>query len=132
MTAITSSPNMNHLWARLLIEELRRNGVIGFCISPGSRSTPLALAVSSLKDIVHHIHVDERGMGFYALNWAKATGKPTALICTSGTAVANYFRPNSYNAEPIRLLNRPTFSETMFAGHLLCPVPIRTLHLPSY
>ncbi len=82
---------MNHLWAKLLVEELVRNGVCGFCISPGSRSTPLALAVSDQKEIIHHIHVDERGMGFYALNWAKATGKPTALICTSGTAVANYF-----------------------------------------
>lgn len=90
MTSIIPSPNMNHLWARLLVEELYRNGVYGFCISPGSRSTPLALAVSRQKEIVHHIHVDERGMGFYALNWAKALGKPVALICTSGTAVANY------------------------------------------
>ncbi len=90
MTHILPAPNMNHLWARLLIEELIRNGVIGFCISPGSRSTPLALAVSAQKNIIHHIHVAERGMGFFALNWAKSTGKPTALICTSGTAVANY------------------------------------------
>ncbi len=90
MTAVIPSPNMNHLWARLLIEELYRNGVSGFCISPGSRSTPLALAVSRQKEVIHHIHVDERGTGFYALNWAKATGKPTVLICTSGTAVANF------------------------------------------
>jgi 2-succinyl-5-enolpyruvyl-6-hydroxy-3-cyclohexene-1-carboxylate synthase len=46
MDFILQSPNMNHLWARLLVEELYRNGIGGFCISPCSRSTPLALAVS--------------------------------------------------------------------------------------
>ncbi|MCA1902253.1 MAG: 2-succinyl-5-enolpyruvyl-6-hydroxy-3-cyclohexene-1-carboxylic-acid synthase [Candidatus Hydrogenedens sp.] len=91
MKHILEAPNMNHLWARLLIEELNRNGICGYCISPGSRSTPLALAVSEQKDVVHHVHVDERGTGFYALGWAKAVGKPVALICTSGTAVANYY-----------------------------------------
>ncbi len=91
MDFILQSPNMNHLWARLLVEELYRNGIGGFCISPGSRSTPLALAVSEQKKIVHTVHFDERGTGFYAVNWAKAVGKPIVLICTSGTAVANYF-----------------------------------------
>ncbi len=90
MKHIVEAPNMNHLWSRLLVEELIRSGVNGFCISPGSRSTPLAIAVSEAKDIVHIVHFDERASAFYALGWAKATGKPIALICTSGTAVANY------------------------------------------
>ncbi|MCX8064155.1 MAG: 2-succinyl-5-enolpyruvyl-6-hydroxy-3-cyclohexene-1-carboxylic-acid synthase [Candidatus Hydrogenedentes bacterium] len=90
MRYILDAPNMNHLWARLLIEELVRNGVKGFCLSPGSRSTPLAIAVSEIGDVDHIVHFDERASAFYALGWAKATGKPIALICTSGTAVANY------------------------------------------
>lgn len=90
MKYILDAPNMNHLWAQLIIEELVRNGVCGFCISPGSRSTPLAIAVSERGNVTHIVHLDERGSAFYALGWAKATGKPVALICTSGTAVANY------------------------------------------
>lgn len=81
---------LNHLFARLLVEELSRLGVSHFVLSPGSRSTPLALAVAERKDLHMVTHPDERGAAFLALGSAKATRQPVALICTSGTAVANY------------------------------------------
>lgn len=86
-----SYTNMNHLWAGLLIEELVRCGVSFFCISPGSRSAPLTLAVAEHPTVEKVWHYDERSAAFYALGYAKAIGKPAALVCTSGSAVANYW-----------------------------------------
>lgn len=90
-SALAAASNVNSLWAALLIEELIRNDVNYFCLSPGSRSAPLTVAAarhSGAKTIVCH---DERGAGFHALGYARATGKPAVLISTSGTAAANYF-----------------------------------------
>ena len=84
-----NAPNLNVLAAELLIEELLRNGVDCFCIAPGSRSAPLALAVARRAAEKAHVHFDERGAGFFALGHARATGRPAAVITTSGTAVAN-------------------------------------------
>ena len=90
---ISNQEILNTLWADLIIEELVRNNVKLFCISPGSRSTPLTVAVAKNKiasqDAI--IHYDERGASFFALGHAKATQTPSVLICTSGTAAANYF-----------------------------------------
>ena len=83
-------PNINALWAALLIEELVRQGVTAFCISPGSRSTPLTVAAANNERTECVVHFDERGAAFHALGIARATGRPAACICTSGTAVANY------------------------------------------
>jgi len=82
---------MNLVWASLIIDELAALGCELFCIAPGSRSTPLVMAVaqsSKTRTIVCH---DERSLGFFALGYAKATQQPTAVIVTSGTAVANLF-----------------------------------------
>lgn len=87
----TSSMGLNHLWSGLIIEELIRCGVTTLCISPGSRSTPLVIAAAENKQARTVVHTDERGTAFYAMGYAKATGRPAALVCTSGTAVANYF-----------------------------------------
>ncbi len=86
-----SFSHLNDLWSVLAVDELVRTGVTCFVISPGSRSTPLVYAVSQNKRVVPLMHFDERGAAFYALGHAKATGIPAALICTSGTAAANYF-----------------------------------------
>lgn len=75
----------------LIIEKLIGLGVEHFVISPGSRSTPLTVAAARNGKAGNTVHYDERGAAFFALGVGKATGKPAALICTSGTAVANYF-----------------------------------------
>jgi 2-succinyl-5-enolpyruvyl-6-hydroxy-3-cyclohexene-1-carboxylate synthase len=90
LTEITEAPNMNMLWATLIVEECVRSGVTMFCISSGSRSTPLVAAVARHPKAETIVCLDERGAAFYALGYARATRKPAALICTSGTAVANY------------------------------------------
>jgi 2-succinyl-5-enolpyruvyl-6-hydroxy-3-cyclohexene-1-carboxylate synthase len=81
---------MNRLWGYLIIEELVRNGVDYFVISPGSRSTPLTVAVAQNSHTQKIVCIDERGAAFHALGYARATGKPAVLICTSGSAAANY------------------------------------------
>ena len=86
-----SAANINLLWASLFVEELVRNNIIDFCIAPGSRSTPLTLAVANRTDVNAHIHFDERGLGFLALGIALAKKKPVVIITTSGTAVANLY-----------------------------------------
>jgi 2-succinyl-5-enolpyruvyl-6-hydroxy-3-cyclohexene-1-carboxylate synthase len=82
---------MNQLWGYLIIEELVRNGIDYFVISPGSRSTPLTVAVAQNQQVKKIVCLDERAAGFHAIGYARATGNPAVLICTSGTAAANYF-----------------------------------------
>ncbi len=83
--------NINHLWAHAIADEIARCGVRHAVISPGSRSAPLVLAISAHRDITDHSVIDERAAAFYALGLAKASGQAVALLCTSGTAAANYF-----------------------------------------
>ena len=85
----SSIPNINHLWATLLADELVRQDVGLFVVCPGSRSTPLATAVGQLDNVEVVVHWDERAAAFVALGWGRATGRPAAVITTSGTAVAN-------------------------------------------
>ncbi len=73
------------------IDELARAGVRQAIISPGSRSTPIAMLMAKHPSIDIQIQIDERSAGFFALGAAKATGSPVALVCTSGTAAANYY-----------------------------------------
>jgi menaquinone-specific isochorismate synthase len=86
---IHDAPNLNALWSAVLAEELVRLGVTTVAVAPGSRSTPLALAVIAHRGLQTQVHWDERGLGFFALGHARATGRPVAVITTSGTAVAN-------------------------------------------
>ena len=79
------------LWARTLLSTFAACGVRDVVISPGSRSTPFVLAaVEHPKLRCHHV-VDERSAAFFALGQARLQGRPSLLLCTSGTAVANYF-----------------------------------------
>ncbi|WLV23859.1 2-succinyl-5-enolpyruvyl-6-hydroxy-3-cyclohexene-1-carboxylic-acid synthase [Aciduricibacillus chroicocephali] len=73
------------------VDELAAGGLAHAVISPGSRSTPLALAFAEHKEIREWVIVDERSAAFFALGIAKASRKPVVLICTSGTAAANYY-----------------------------------------
>lgn len=86
----TEAVNTNTLWGALIVEELIRNGVLTFVISPGSRSTPLTVAAARNPRAKCIVHFDERGAAFFAAGFAKAAIHRCALICTSGTAVANY------------------------------------------
>jgi 2-succinyl-5-enolpyruvyl-6-hydroxy-3-cyclohexene-1-carboxylate synthase len=79
------------LWGALVVEELIRNGVDNFFVSPGSRSTPVTFAVAENPRAKSIVHFDERGAAYAALGAAKSTGRPAAVICTSGTAAANFF-----------------------------------------
>ncbi|NQV50115.1 MAG: 2-succinyl-5-enolpyruvyl-6-hydroxy-3-cyclohexene-1-carboxylic-acid synthase [Candidatus Marinimicrobia bacterium] len=83
--------NQNLVTSEWIIEEFIRLGATQFVISPGSRSTPLTAAAARNPKANTTVHIDERGAAYFALGHAKATGKPAVLICTSGTAVANYF-----------------------------------------
>ncbi len=73
------------------VDELVRAGVQDVIISPGSRSTPFAILMEEHPEMKTFIHVDERSAAFFGLGIAKAKRKPVALLCTSGTAAANYF-----------------------------------------
>ncbi len=73
------------------VQELGRSGLRHVCICPGSRSTPLAIACASMPDLRVWMHLDERSAAYFALGLAKASGTPVALVCTSGTAAANFF-----------------------------------------
>lgn len=80
--------NLNMAWSELVVREFTRLGAGRFFIAPGSRSSPLALAAADHAAAVT-VHHDERGLGFAALGWARATGRPAVVITTSGSAVAN-------------------------------------------
>ncbi|WP_207061907.1 2-succinyl-5-enolpyruvyl-6-hydroxy-3-cyclohexene-1-carboxylic-acid synthase [Motiliproteus sp. SC1-56] len=86
-----SHPDLNQLWAELLLEELERRGIRHLCLAPGSRSTPLVLAAARRPSLTLHHHLDERGLGFLALGIAKQSDATVAVITTSGTAVANLY-----------------------------------------
>jgi 2-succinyl-5-enolpyruvyl-6-hydroxy-3-cyclohexene-1-carboxylate synthase len=82
--------NANTALASAFAEELARGGLRLAVISPGSRSTPLAVALWRQPEIEVSVIVDERSAGFFALGAAQASGEPVALLCTSGTALVNY------------------------------------------
>ena len=85
--------NTSTLLARNITRQLIENGVTNVVLSPGSRNAPLSIALYSAEQkglIKLHVRIDERAGGFFALGIAKATGRPVAVVCTSGTAVANY------------------------------------------
>jgi 2-succinyl-5-enolpyruvyl-6-hydroxy-3-cyclohexene-1-carboxylate synthase len=83
-----SEGKVTQAFAATFVEELVRCGLRDVCIAPGLRSAPLAMAFPRQPAVRVWVHVDERCAGFFALGMAKATGRPVAVLCTSGTAAA--------------------------------------------
>jgi 2-succinyl-5-enolpyruvyl-6-hydroxy-3-cyclohexene-1-carboxylate synthase len=77
-------------WARLLAASLAEAGIRDVVISPGSRSTPVALAFAAEPRLATELVVDERSAAFFALGQARVAGRPSVLLCTSGSAGAHY------------------------------------------
>jgi 2-succinyl-5-enolpyruvyl-6-hydroxy-3-cyclohexene-1-carboxylate synthase len=118
------STNSNTALASAFVEELARCGLRRAVISPGSRSTPLALALWRSEQIEATVIVDERSASFFALGAAQASGAPVAILCTSGTAAAN-FHPAICEADESALplialtADRPTELRGIGAGQTL-------------
>ncbi|HTS97915.1 MAG TPA: 2-succinyl-5-enolpyruvyl-6-hydroxy-3-cyclohexene-1-carboxylic-acid synthase [Streptosporangiaceae bacterium] len=82
--------NPSTAFARVFVDELARCGVREAVLAPGSRSTPLALALFDHPAVRLHVRLDERSAGFLGLGLAKASRRPSVLVCTSGTAAAHF------------------------------------------
>ena len=84
---------LNRTWATAAIHILRDLGVTDFFVAPGSRCTPLTMAIAHRGQtdpgICVHQHFDERGLAFQCVGYGRATNRPGVFVCTSGTAVAN-------------------------------------------
>lgn len=141
----TDTGALNLQWATLIVEELTRAGVRVCSLASGARSSPLAIAVARQANMTSVVHVDERGAAFFALGYARATGRPALWLTTSGSAVANGFPAVVEAASarvPLLLLTAdrpPELRDTganqtinqvnLFAGHvrwhvdLPCPSP---------
>ncbi len=102
-----SHEQVTAVWVGSFFDELVRWGVRDVVVSPGSRSTALAMTAYELSrrnpdDLRLHVDIDERGTAFFGLGLAKASGRPVALVCTSGTAPANCY-PAVIEAETSRV-----------------------------
>ena len=79
--------------ARVIVRQIIEAGITDVVLSPGSRNAPLSMAFyeAQKKDLIKlHVKIDERGAAFFALGLTQSTGRAVPIICTSGTAVANY------------------------------------------
>ncbi|KGM46084.1 2-succinyl-5-enolpyruvyl-6-hydroxy-3-cyclohexene-1-carboxylic-acid synthase [Neobacillus niacini] len=111
------------------VAELVQTGIKDVVVSPGSRSTPMAMVMAEHQEINTHIHVDERSAAFFALGIAKVTNKPVAILCTSGTAAANYFPAiieARYSRVPLLVLTADRPHELREVG---APQAIDQIHL---
>ena len=84
------SRNPNSRAATVMMDEFARCGVAHACISPGSRSTAIVTGLLRARAVRPWVILDERSAGFFALGIARETRRPVVLVCTSGTAAANY------------------------------------------
>jgi 2-succinyl-5-enolpyruvyl-6-hydroxy-3-cyclohexene-1-carboxylate synthase len=88
---VQGDAELNFQWAALLIDSLVASGVEHVVMSPGAQMIPLSLACRHNDKLKVSVVIDERSAAFYALGLAKMTRKPTILICTSGSAVGQYY-----------------------------------------
>lgn len=88
---VVDPPNALYATVGAMLDEFARAGVRHAVVCPGSRSTPLAMALVEERAIRVWMLVDERSAGYFALGLSRRTGDPVLLVCTSGTAAANLF-----------------------------------------
>jgi 2-succinyl-5-enolpyruvyl-6-hydroxy-3-cyclohexene-1-carboxylate synthase len=88
---LTDHPNPATALARVVVDEMAAAGVALVVISPGSRSAALAIAAAEHPDLDTRVFIDERSAAFHALGAARASGRPVAVLSTSGTAPAHFF-----------------------------------------
>ena len=88
---MASSPATTATFCATIVDEWVRLGVAHAVVSPGSRSTPMAIALASNPKIALHVFHDERSASFAALGIGLQSGIPAVLLCTSGTAAAHFF-----------------------------------------
>ena len=128
--------SLNYLWSLSIIHAYASAGVQHAVISPGSRSTPITLACDRHADISTWVQVDERSAAFFALGLAINSRQPVILVCTSGSAVANWLPAvveANYSQVPLILLSadRPEelqncgANQTIDQQHLNTPVSER-------
>ncbi len=99
---LSAFTNPSSLWAALIIDQLVKNGVKNFYCAPGMRNAPLLKAISLHPEANFATGFDERAQSYRALGFIRASKKPAALVCTSGTAVAN-FLPAIIEAQKSRI-----------------------------
>jgi 2-succinyl-5-enolpyruvyl-6-hydroxy-3-cyclohexene-1-carboxylate synthase len=128
--------NINTVWASVLVETLYRLGLTTAIICPGSRSTPLTVAFAQHSAIETIPILDERSAAFFALGIAKRSGLPTVLVCTSGTAGANFYPAviEAYESRvPLMILtaDRPPELRNCHAGQTIDQVRLYG-HYPTW
>jgi len=114
-----TAPNRNLFWAQTFVDELARCGIEHAVIAPGSRSTPLVMAFAQNPHFTIHSIIDERSAAFFALGIGLSTGKPAALVCSSGTATANFYPAiveARYSAVPMLVLTADRQHELRASG----------------
>lgn len=119
------------------IDALYRAGVAEVCVSPGSRSTPLAELAARHPGLRVRVVIDERSAAFFALGIGKATQRPAALICTSGTAAANYYPAlieARYGRTPLILLtaDRPPEARGIGSPQTIDQIKLYADHAKSF
>ncbi|MGB3507722.1 MAG: 2-succinyl-5-enolpyruvyl-6-hydroxy-3-cyclohexene-1-carboxylic-acid synthase [Microcoleaceae cyanobacterium] len=121
--------NINTVWASTLVETLKHLGLTTAIISPGSRSTPLTFAFATHPKIETIPILDERSAAFFALGIARKTHQPVVIVCTSGTAAANFY-PAIIEAKESRIpllvltADRPTELRNCHAGQTIDQVKL--------
>lgn len=127
----------NHEFAAALLGGLASSGVRDLCLCPGSRSTPLAVAAARTPGLRVQAHLDERSAGFFALGVARASRRPVALVCTSGTAAANFLPAvveAHYARVPLLLLtaDRPAELRDWGAGQTIDQIRLYGAHVRRF
>ena len=111
--------DVTQAFAATFVDELATQGVEYACVSPGSRSAPLAMAFQRHPRIKVLMHIDERSGSFFGVGLAKATGRPVVLLCTSGTAAAEFHAAvveASYSRAPLIVLTADRPPELQSVG----------------